>query len=532
MNIQAVLFDFDGTLTKPDTIDFDGLRRAISCPPDIMILEYIASLPTETHRKEAHDILIEFKMDAAVRAQPAEDVEEVLSFLKKRNIPIGIVTRNIYESVERSLENFVHFRAKDFNVIISEDTPVPPKPAPDGILLASKKLHVPTKHILMVGDTWIDIVAGKAANTWTALIAPQPSPKCHPTIIVSSILELLSILQQHISMPVGKISNMLLNNLLKQLPINDSSLLVAPGIGQDTAAIDISPYTVLTIKSDPITFATDQISEYAVIINANDIATSGATPKWLSLTLLFPPQTTPFEVQATLTDISRICQKWGITICGGHTEITDSVTRLIISCTLLGIVESDKLIHKKNMRPGDFIYMTKEAGIEGTALIARERESLLQEKGLTNTEIALAKSYLSSISILPEAQIAASIGVSGMHDITEGGIATALEEFSTAGNCTFSIDMNQISISPVTQKICTLFRLSPLGLIGSGSLLISCPPTKAVLLEQKMKEAKISLYKIGIATKEGGKIEAHEGGSPIQWPQFEIDEIARFFSIY
>lgn len=529
--IRAVLFDFDGTLTQPGAIDFDAIRQAISCPDDMMVLEFIDTL-SDAKKKEARDILTHFKMQAAVRTRPAQGAEEILSFLKKRNIPVGIVTRNIHEGIVRSLENFNHFRADDFAIIVSDSDPILPKPAPDGILWASQTLHVPPDQILMVGDMWFDIVAGEAAGTWTALISDSTSHECHPTYQIKEISQLLPILEKTTPLPMGKIPNDLLGPLLTPLSGTDPSVLIPPGIGQDTAAIQLPSHAVLTVKSDPITFATDRISEYLVIINANDIATSGAIPQWLTTTLLFPPHTSAIMVQQTLQELVETCRLWNISLCGGHTEITDSVTRLVISATLLGTVEPDKLVNKNQMKPGDLLYMTKGAGIEGTALIAREREELLQKKGLSTDDITRAKSYLSMISILPEARIAAEVGVSGMHDITEGGIATALEEFSHAGNCRFHIQMDAIPILPETQRICEAVHISPYGLIGSGSLLISCPPEKASLLEASFAEATISFAHIGTAYESGYGISAYHKTHSIEWPHFDVDEIARFFSTY
>jgi len=328
----------------------------------------------------------------------------------------------------------------------------------------------------------------------------------------------------------GKLPNDLLGEFLTQLDFHDPSLLINPGIGEDTAAIDVESEEVLVLKSDPITFATDAIGQYAVLVNANDIATSGATPRWLLTTLLFPCGVTPLEIDRVINELKEFCQRWQITLCGGHTEITDAVNRPVVTGMMAGTVARRKLIDKRNMATGDRVLLTKGVAVEGTSIIAREFGDRLADQGLADSEIEKCRQFLADISIIEEARIAArSAATSAMHDVTEGGLATALEELSTAGNHRIKVDMDAIPVFAETRKIGRLLGIQPLGLIGSGSLLICCRESGYQALLEKIRKSGIKISCIGEVLDPGQGISAIKKGRSIDWPRFEVDEITRLF---
>lgn len=219
-----------------------------------------------------------------------------------------------------------------------------------------------------------------------------------------------------------------------------------------------------------------------------------------------------------------------IVLCGGHTEITDAVTRPVATATLAGTVAESRLINKRNMRPGDKVLLTKGVAVEGTAIIAGKFENRLKCLGMPEDEIRTSKKFLSSISILEEARIAGCCKeVSAMHDITEGGLATALKELGIAGRHKIRVNMDNIPVFPETKEICRLLAINPLGLIGSGSLLICCEEPAREQLMHKIKTAGIEVACIGEVLEEGEGIEALKQGEPVEWPCFEADEITRLF---
>jgi hydrogenase maturation factor len=245
---------------------------------------------------------------------------------------------------------------------------------------------------------------------------------------------------------------------------------------------------------------------------------------------LFPCGVTPSEIHKVIKELKDFCRSWQITLCGGHTEITDAVTRPVVTGMMAGTVARRKLIDKRNMALGDRVLLTKAVAVEGTAIIAREFGDRLAELGLTDSEIERCRQFLANISIITEAQTAAqSSATSAMHDVTEGGLATALEELSIAGGHRIKIDMDAIPVFAETRKICRLLQIQPLGLIGSGSLLICCREAGCKSLMETIRKSGIEISCIGEVLESGQGISAVKKGQSIDWPQFEVDEIARLF---
>ena len=168
--IKTVLFDFDGTLTKPGAIDFSLLKDTIGCPSDIPVLEFIDSLPPSREKEETISLLQRFEAKAAADSEPNDGAEVIIHYLRSIGLGIGIITRNRLSSIERALQNFENITISCFNVIISRNTPVKPKPSGDGIRLAAQKLNLDVKEILMVGDYIFDVQAGRSAGCSTAFL--------------------------------------------------------------------------------------------------------------------------------------------------------------------------------------------------------------------------------------------------------------------------------------------------------------------------------------------------------------------------
>jgi HAD superfamily hydrolase (TIGR01549 family) len=478
--------------------------------------------------------LAAFEERGAAASQPNQGAEALLTFLKRAKIPLGIVTRNSRASVARALANFKQVGWDDFQVIVTREDPVAPKPSGAAIRLAAERLGVDPPHVLMVGDFDFDMDAGRRAGSLTAWLRTKGAAPDVYDVAVDCLTELESVVRMGRPLPSGKLPNDILAEFLEIFRFEDPSVLVSAGVGDDTAAVVPDKGNLVVLKSDPITFATDAIGHYAVLVNANDIATAGARPRWFLTTLLLPTGTCASEIHAIMQDLFDLCHRWQITLCGGHTEITDAVNRPVVIGMMAGTVPRDRLIDKRRMQPGDRVLLTKAVAVEGTALIAREFDTELVTKGLPREMVGRAKSFLNQISILPEARIAADCPqVSAMHDVTEGGLATALAELAMAGKHGIRVHTDKIGIFPETRAICDVLNIDPLGLIGSGSLLICCRPEATQTLIGKLRAAGIKVSGIAevIAAASHGEasVQALSDGQPTLWPRFEVDEITRLF---
>jgi hydrogenase expression/formation protein HypE len=531
--IDAVVFDFDGTLTQPGALDFAVIKKAIGCPDHTPVLEFMAGVSDDARRVEMARELDRFEMAGAAISRPNLGAEAILARIREIGLPVGILTRNSRASVQRALENFSGFGMADINVMVTREDPVRIKPSGEGVLLAAGKMGVDPAHVLVVGDFLFDMQAGKQAGALTAFLsngrAVPADLDAH--FVIQHLPDLEPILTDGISLPAGKLPNAFLGELLARYRITDPSVIVGPSVGEDTAAVTIDGETVLVLKTDPITFATESIGRYAVLINANDLATAGVEARWMLATLLLPCGFSRSQVRHIFVDLHETCKTQGITLCGGHTEITDAVCRPVVSGMLAGTISSNDLIRKKGMAPGDRVLVTKGVAVEGTAIIAAEFKTLLLEKGMRAEEVDACQAFQSMISILPEARIAwVNGGVSALHDVTEGGIATALAELSLAGGRGLRIQRNRVPVYPQTRRMADILGIDPLGLIGSGSLLICCRPQYARQLVGDLEKSGIAVADIGEVTIAEEGIEALENGRSVPWPRFDVDEITRLFA--
>ena len=173
--------------------------------------------------------------------------------------------------------------------------------------------------------------------------------------------------------PVGKLQTNHLQELLTNLPQRDSQVLIGPRVGEDAAVIEIGD-RCLVVATDPVTFATEHIGSYVVHVNANDVSVSGARPCWFFVVLLIPERNaTATFVNAIMGEIRETCDSLGVTVCGGHSEVTAQVDRPILIGQMLGEVAKTDLIRKENIQVGDEVLLTQGVAIEGTAILAREK---------------------------------------------------------------------------------------------------------------------------------------------------------------
>ena len=166
--IRLVVFDMDGTLTRP-CLDFRRIREEIGLSEPL--LENMMALPPGPERERAFAILERHEDEAAGRSELNGGAREVLDFLRARGARTALATRNSRRSVLRVLEK--HALAFDL-VVAREDAPV--KPRPDPLQLICRRLGVPAAEALMVGDYKYDILAGRAAGLRTALLIHETVP--------------------------------------------------------------------------------------------------------------------------------------------------------------------------------------------------------------------------------------------------------------------------------------------------------------------------------------------------------------------
>jgi hydrogenase maturation factor len=285
------------------------------------------------------------------------------------------------------------------------------------------------------------------------------------------------------------------------------------------------------VATDPITFATERIGWYAVHINANDVAVLGARPLWFSVVLLLPERAaTPQMVETIMADVQAACDELGVTVCGGHTEITHGIDRPIVVGQMIGEVAPARLVDKTRIQEGDQILLTRGVAIEGTAILARERADRLSthvDRGLLERAGQLLVDP--GISVVDAALAAAAAGddVHAMHDPTEGGLATGLAELVASSGYGLRVVRERIRVLPETASIAGALGLDPLHLLASGALLIAVAPGGVKNVTAALADHGIEVAAIGEVGPAAAGLTISEGDRVSRLEVKERDEIAR-----
>jgi hydrogenase expression/formation protein HypE len=319
--------------------------------------------------------------------------------------------------------------------------------------------------------------------------------------------------------------------LLGRVQHRDPRVLLGPGIGRDAAVIDLGGDRLLVAKTDPVTFAADQIGHYTVNVNANDIACMGARPAWMLATALLPPGA-PDDLPGVIFDqLIAACDALGVELVGGHTEVTPDITQPIVVGAMLGEAARDEIVLGEGAQPGDLVILSKGIAIEGTALLAREFAPALDRGGVDAATVRRAAALLHDpgIGVVADARaVCAATHPRALHDPTEGGLATALEELAVASNCTIRIDLSRVRVLEETRRICEALALDPYGLLASGALLAIVAPHDGDAVIASLRGAKIDGQVIGEVESGRAGVIMGDQDTAVPLPHFHRDQIARF----
>ncbi len=326
--------------------------------------------------------------------------------------------------------------------------------------------------------------------------------------------------------PTGKLSHAELAELLAGLPgAGGRDVAVGPRIGEDAAALAVGDQRIV-VATDPVTFATDSVGWYAVHINANDVATMGAKPRWFQACVLMPPDA-PVTVRSIFDDMGSACEPLGVAIVGGHTEVTPGVAYPIVVGTMMGVTDGASLLRTSGARVGDAIVLTKTAALEATAIIARQcADRLAGHVPRRLAKRAARFLYDPGISVVREAMIAARAGASSMHDPTEGGVIAGLWEMAEASGRRFVVDVAAIPIAAETRRVCEAVAIDPLRAIASGSLVVTIPADRVGGLLGRLKRAGVEAAAIGEVAPGSAGLEDCDGD---ELEASATDAIAKLF---
>jgi hydrogenase expression/formation protein HypE len=298
-------------------------------------------------------------------------------------------------------------------------------------------------------------------------------------------------------LPLGKLPiNILKEVVFKNLGVIREEVVLGPSAGFDGAVIDVGNKSLI-VSTDPITGAIERIGWLAVNINANDIATFGVQPAFFLSCILLSENANRQIVETVSAQMDKAAKKIGMAIVGGHCEVTPGLTNPIVVGCAMGLTEKGNYVTAGGARLGDRLILTKNVGIEGTAILAADREQQLK-KALKPVMLRNAKKFYENISVVKDAVTAFKTGaVHAMHDPTEGGLAGGIHEMADASELGFKVYEEKIRMAPETVKICNFFKIDPLQLIASGSLLIAAKRNSAEKVVKVLHKNEIAAAIIG-----------------------------------
>ncbi|RKX33375.1 MAG: hypothetical protein DRP22_00420 [Verrucomicrobia bacterium] len=300
-------------------------------------------------------------------------------------------------------------------------------------------------------------------------------------------------------LPVGKLDEKYLCDLLKLLHTTDPRIIIGPRFGEDAAVLEISRNQCLVMASDPVTFAAARIGWYLVNVNANDVAALGADPRWITVVVLLPENADLSLAKEIVEQAADAAARLGMTIVGGHTEVTPGLHRPLACGTAVGLAAPEELKPSSGGRPGDLLVLCGYACIEGTALMALEHEARAKEVlGEERWRRAVNMLHDPGISIVRYAALVRSgKGVHAMHDPTEGGIVQGAYEMAAASACGLELYADKIPLYPETRQLCEVLNIDPLRSLASGALLVAVSPQSADELLDRLRQHEITAAIIG-----------------------------------
>jgi hydrogenase expression/formation protein HypE len=329
---------------------------------------------------------------------------------------------------------------------------------------------------------------------------------------------------ERVPLPTGKLPASLISRLLADFGPVPPEVLLGPALGEDAGAIEV-PGSVLVVATDPITLTGRGIGHLAVTVNANDVAVSGATPRWFLVAVLLPPGTNEEAVESLFGEIRTSLTEGGIALVGGHTEITEAVNQPVVIGQMLGLAHEGRVVKTGGVQKGDVVIQVGRAPVEGAAVLAAEGGPLLDAVDSDHLRAAEGALRSPGISVVAAALLAARLGTTAMHDPTEGGLAAGLHEMAAASGARLEVDRDRVLWWEPAIALCRALAADPWAILASGTLLAAFDPSTSTRAIDAFGAAGLEAAAIAKAGDGTGVFDT--SGEPIPWP--ECDEITRLF---
>lgn len=248
----------------------------------------------------------------------------------------------------------------------------------------------------------------------------------------------------------------------------------------------------ITNQTGPIAFTTDSyvvnplffpggdIGRLAVCGTVNDLSMVGASPAFLSLSLIIEEGFLLSELKRIVSSILETAKEANIQIVTGDTKVVEhgAADKLFINTAGIGWVKPGIHLSGMNAKPGDRILLSGFLGDHELTILS-QREGFQFEGDL--------KSDCAPLNDLVRKMLDVSPSIRCMRDPTRGGLATTLNEIASKSNVGIIIEEEDIPVRQSSRGICELLGLEPLYLANEGKLIAICSADDSERLVEVMK---------------------------------------------
>lgn len=293
-------------------------------------------------------------------------------------------------------------------------------------------------------------------------------------------------------------------SVLKLLPPTGRNVVQGAGIGCDYGAVHWSDDWQMVTAMSTMTLAVQEPENYAFWKALNKLETSGAVPVAIMVNAMFPARGNESRIKAMTGNLASLCMLHKVEYLGGHTELMEELRAPVVTVVAYGRLGRETpgySIH--NVKPGESILMLGYTATEAVAmLLADKREELstrypagyLEEAAKPGKNLSLHYAY----SVLCKENI------TYIHDISTGGVFSALWELGEGACCGIEVPLRGIPIRQETVEVCEFFDINPYMAMGGGSALIVTPEPETVL--NNLKKNDIFAIRIGQTTERNDRI--------------------------
>lgn len=274
-------------------------------------------------------------------------------------------------------------------------------------------------------------------------------------------------------MNLGKVSQTVYRrSILKQLNKEEDTALFRPGQEESCCGIRAEEGKS-TLFADVSLYGNEKdLCVFAMAQAVNHLASRGAQPKGAAIRIQLPEYAYESRLKAMVAMAADAAKEQGLLILSAEAEALPMIQTTIVHVTAVGSCEEANLLQSRRARSNQDIVLLNRIALEGTLRIRREKEEELAGR-FAPAYLNRIEHYRPEIFAVREMRAAAAMGVSAMHQITDGGILAALWDLAEGAGIGLEVDLKKIAVRQETIEVCECFHLNPYQLTSAGSVLVT-----------------------------------------------------------